>query len=45
MLIAYTLLRGVVYLAWCDFAMVATKKQHEILFKSRKMSDGDPDNN
>jgi hypothetical protein len=32
----YVLPLGVVYLAWCDFAMDSTKEQHQILCKSRK---------
>jgi hypothetical protein len=40
-LIYYVPLFGVLYLAWCNFAMGPTKK-HQILCKSRKKCDGDP---
>jgi hypothetical protein len=43
MLIFYVLLFGVVQvnLARCDFVMVPTKEQHQILSRSQKKCDGD----
>jgi hypothetical protein len=39
--IFYVLLFGVVYLAWCDFAMDSSASVHQILCKSRKSCYGD----
>jgi hypothetical protein len=33
-----------VYLTWCDFAVVLTKEQHQMLCKSQKMCDRVPGN-
>jgi hypothetical protein len=38
----YILLFGVVFAAWCDFAMDPTEEQRHILCKSMKKCDGDP---
>jgi hypothetical protein len=40
----WTSLYGVVYLAWCNFAMDPTEEQHQILCKSHKKCDEDPGN-
>jgi hypothetical protein len=42
-LILYVLLFGVVYLTWCNFVMDPTASVYQILCKSRKKWDGDPD--